>query len=747
MKIRELPILVSVLCLLLFGVSESSIAQTVFTSTLSGSNEVPTNTTTAAYGEITATLNGTTLTVEGNFDGLEGNYSASHIHAGLAGQGGGVVFTLTATVDTDSKGGTYATADNTFSLTTDQVAMLEGRELYVNIHSEGYASGEIRGQLTPQADATFRTNLSGAFEVPAVKTMASGGLVFELNGDSLFVSGSFKDLSSAYSASHLHIGTTGTNGGVAFTLNATLETDSQSGTYLASENRFELTASQKTSLMNREFYVNVHTANNASGELRGQVTPPVKASFYASLSGTAENPSIKTAAAGAVTVELSPSDSIIVSGAFANLEGNFDASVAGGSHVHAGHAGASGGIELSLTADVAVDLKSGTYLYSDNKFLATTDQITKLMNRELYVNIHSTTHASGELRGQVLGDATAYFKTKLNGLHENPAVVTMGYGAVNLEINGTTAIMTGGFADLGSTYDASHLHEGGVTANGGVVTALTATVSQDTAGQYSVASNTYTMTEAQITALYDEGTYVNVHTAGEAGGEIRGQLLFGDNSLPDPSTLSTPADNANITISGDASTDFTATWTATTDPDGNEVTYIWEASTDVNFDAKVITSSTGSATTFTTTYAVVDSILASLDVQQGASATLYHRVVASDGSNESYSDSRAVVIERGVVTSNEETELNTPDQVRLSQNYPNPFNPSTNISFNLSEAGLTELSVYNMLGQKVRTIVNKRLSAGEYSYTFNADNLSSGIYIYRLRAAGQTITKRMTIIK
>lgn len=747
MKKQKIPFLVTVFCLLLFGTSQISNAQTVFETTLSGSNEVPT-VTTSANGSITATLNGNELTVEGSFEGLSSTYLFSHLHAGMAGEAGGVLFTLNATVDVDQKGATYAAVNNTFTLSSGQVDTLMTRGIYVNIHSETYGSGELRGQLAPEADAVFRTNLSGAQEVPVAKTSASGALILELNGDSLFVSGSFNGLSSNYKFSHLHTAMAGSAGDVAATLNATVNANNTEAIYLASENRFELTASQKEALMNRGIYANIHSDNYGSGELRGQVTPPVTASFFASLSGSAEIPSVNTNAAGAVVVELTTDDSLVVTGTFAELQGDFDASVAGGSHLHTGHAGTGGMVDILINAEVDVDLKGGVYLAKDNKFAVDASQIQTLLNRGYYVNIHTTSFGGGELRGQVLGDASAYFKTSLSGLHEQTTpVITDAFGAINAEITGDRVIVSGGFDALSSTYVFSHLHSGNVTASGGVEVTLNSTITNDTTGVYEVSNNTYTLTEAQLDAIYAQGLYANVHSQSEASGELRGQLLFGDNLFPTQNSLLTPANDANITVSGDINANFTTSWTASSDVDGDSLTYIWQAATDTAFTNIVINASAGANLSYNITLGDLDSILVSLEVESGSTATIYHRVIASDGSNETMSDSRKANLERGTLTSNEDNGINTPTKFTLDQNYPNPFNPSTEISFSLQETAPTLLVVYNMLGQKVATLVNERLSAGEHSINFDAGNLSSGIYIYRLQSATQSLTKRMTLIK
>jgi len=89
-----------------------------------------------------------------------------------------------------------------------------------------------------------------------------------------------------------------------------------------------------------------------------------------------------------------------------------------------------------------------------------------------------------------------------------------------------------------------------------------------------------------------------------------------------------------------------------------------------------------------------------------------------------------------------------PNEFSLEQNYPNPFNPSTKISYSIKTAGVVNLSVYNTAGELVKELVNKHHEQGSYEITFDAANLSTGIYFYTIEANdGFTATKKMVLVK
>ena len=89
-----------------------------------------------------------------------------------------------------------------------------------------------------------------------------------------------------------------------------------------------------------------------------------------------------------------------------------------------------------------------------------------------------------------------------------------------------------------------------------------------------------------------------------------------------------------------------------------------------------------------------------------------------------------------------------PSEYSLEQNYPNPFNPITVIEFSLPEdVNNVKLSIYNALGEKVAELINSALTAGRFQYQWNAKNVTTGIYIYELRADKFVSVKKMVVLK
>ncbi|MCW8849205.1 MAG: T9SS type A sorting domain-containing protein, partial [Melioribacteraceae bacterium] len=101
---------------------------------------------------------------------------------------------------------------------------------------------------------------------------------------------------------------------------------------------------------------------------------------------------------------------------------------------------------------------------------------------------------------------------------------------------------------------------------------------------------------------------------------------------------------------------------------------------------------------------------------------------------------------KGITNVNMEDGL-VPEQYELSQNYPNPFNPTTTIKFSIPEASNVKVTVFDAIGREVAVLVNDQMSAGSYNVDWNAGNITSGIYLYRIESGDFTAVKKMILLK
>ncbi len=137
------------------------------------------------------------------------------------------------------------------------------------------------------------------------------------------------------------------------------------------------------------------------------------------------------------------------------------------------------------------------------------------------------------------------------------------------------------------------------------------------------------------------------------------------------------------------------------------------------------------------------------------STTVYYKVCAVDGENQKtgFSNEVGIGVQGGIFKMNPngadsvQSSNELPTSLQLMQNYPNPFNPSTTIKFSLPEADNVLLRVYNVTGQLVATLINGHYEAGNHKVDFNAQQLSSSVYFYKITTTKNTIVKRMLLLK
>ena len=429
--------------------------------------------------------------------------------------------------------------------------------------------------------------------------------------------------------------------------------------------------------------------------------------FTANLTGDQENPAVTTSATGTGSFKLTAT----------GLE--FDITVEGltftAAHFHNGAIGVNGGVVRTITPDFAGGkTASGIWTSTDGEPL-TPGLITDLLAGNLYINVHTAAFGGGEIRGQVNLSSGTGFNANLDGDQENPPVTTDATGTASLTI--TDAGLEFSVTVEGLTFTAAHFHNGAVGVNGGVVRTITPDFAGGkTASGLWTSTDTEPLTPALIADLLAGNIYINVHTAANPGGEIRGQVIVKTTIIPVELTSFT-ADVSNGVV--------VLNWSTATEIN-NQMFEIERRSKEGQFITIGYVEGYGT-TTEPQEYSYMDNSV--------GTGIYYYKLkqIDYDGSFE-YSD---------VV----EVEVTAPIEFALYQNYPNPFNPSTTINYQIPELSNVTLKVYDVLGNEIKTIVNEEKQSGIYNVEFDATGLSSGIYLYRLQAGNFIETKKILLLK
>lgn len=247
-----------------FALSLTSFGATYFTGNLASGQEVPPNGSTATgFGRVTLNDAETQITASFYWSGLTGNASAGHIHGPAAvGANGPIIFNMAPAAVTS---GSVVAA--TFAVSPTQVADLKAGLWYFNIHTAANPGGEIRGQIT--VNAPYISYMSSGQENPPVGVAATGSGAVSVNaaGTQALVSMSWAGLSGTTTAAHVHSARSGVNGPVI--CNFSLAGQPASGTM--TDFLCTFSPAQITALRQGQLYLNVHTAANPGGEVRGQI--------------------------------------------------------------------------------------------------------------------------------------------------------------------------------------------------------------------------------------------------------------------------------------------------------------------------------------------------------------------------------------------------------------------------------------------------------------------------------------------
>ncbi|WP_290610710.1 CHRD domain-containing protein [Arsukibacterium sp. UBA3155] len=482
----------------------------IVTFPLAGQQEVPAVDTIAsgyAYAAIDQTDYQLTLTARtmGVADA-----TMAHIHTGRVGTNGDVLVGLEAA---EEDGVWVLPAETMIDEATFQV--LAGGGHYVNVHTPANPGGELRGQIITDNFVLTTFALSGKQEVPMVDTPASGDGYALINTDDYMVevvavTTGVDDATMA----HIHTGRIGNNGDVLVGL---VQSGDDLGTWMTPEDT-QIDEATFAILASGGHYVNVHTPENPSGELRGQIlTDNFVLSTY-DLSGAQEVPAVATMASGDGYALINTTNFAVE--LVALTEGVDDATMA---HIHTGRVGINGDVLIALEQDVTTP---GKWVTPDGT-LIDADIFAVLASGGHYVNVHTPAYPGGELRGQILTDNYMLATFALSGAQEVPAVNTSasgtGYALVNKsQLTLELMVHTQGVDDA----TMAHIHTGRVGVNGDVLVPLVQVAGE--AGSWLLPTAT-PITADILNVLMSGGHYVNVHTPANPSGELRGQIISNDN--------------------------------------------------------------------------------------------------------------------------------------------------------------------------------------------------------------------------
>jgi hypothetical protein len=482
---------------------------------------------TAAQGVASFVLNATrdTLFINATFSGLSGPITNAHTHLGRRGVSGPVVTSLLSMVQGNRLQGflTGPSLDNT------ALRRFIRGDYYINVHTAANPAGEIRGQIEVESENLYMGTLTGAQEVPAVTTAGLGVGSFVLSQDKTRMKFRvvFDNLSSAVTNAHFHTGAPGVAGPVTVPL-LTFVT----GNVL--EGEVAVTSTCISDLEAGNVYINVHTAANSGGEIRGQLLSKARLVGHdARLDGAQMVPAVATAAKAVALGEMNAAlDSVKLTVAFTGLSGpptNLDLYLAEAGQSDAGATRLARVGLGTLTAKAFSVTFGGLNAATANAFLTGG------------VNLVLTTAANpnGEIRGQVFRVAREGYTFTMSGNQERPTPTTsagLASGLVSVDRDQSNAHFMLVWGGLSGVPTGGHFHTGLRTQAGPIVFNLVpffdnATTPTAAYGYWRADNAAQPFTTRRSLQFRQDSVYVNLHTSQFPAGEIRGQVFRGARNL------------------------------------------------------------------------------------------------------------------------------------------------------------------------------------------------------------------------
>lgn len=484
----------------------------IITAKLSGSNEVPAIMT-DAVGVATVHFNAdfTKATVNATVSNLSSTFTGAHIHQGKPGENGPVLIPLT-----DDYMGGRLTSEIAI-VDSSLIALLINGALYLNIHTENNPSGELRGNLKLEAPESFGGFLSGAEEVPALEVVGTGvvSIHYTSNTNFLEINALVDGLTGAITGAHLHLAPEGENGGVVenltdFVAGSAIKIKLQAGDYI-------------DALRAGNIYLNIHTEANPSGELRAQIEPIdgiVVDTWLTAEQETADQLTVgEENNLGLGLFQISASlDTLNYFVQLSNLT-----TFAAAAHLHNAPLGVTGDVVFNMTDDLLENLIVGVDLPIDKSL------VKNILSGDIYLNVHTEANPDGEIRGQLYRLARAGYTYDICAQQEIPTpngaanVSGSGIFAFNRDMDEAHLMVV--VNELSSEFAGAHIHNAAMGETGGVIFPFTDNFANGGAFLYFTGDSETPFNRDFAEIIRNGNGYVNIHTANNPAGEVRGQII------------------------------------------------------------------------------------------------------------------------------------------------------------------------------------------------------------------------------
>jgi|GEM_PF-4679968 len=735
---------------------------------------------TQGHGSVLITLLDDTVSVSGSFRDLEGDFVSAIGNANLKsaylGSDGPALANLTVEADTVANAGIIRNSDNRYLINASEQINLNDGGIYVDIASEAFDRAELRGQATPAPKQLYLANLRSYNTLPASNSRANGKVLIHRNhGDSLYLSGAFQGLESSlaiefaggtilydgrqgqdktdsgfqayidavqlgdqitFSGSLLDsIGNVDQNSlslneGIAGTqgmqlMNLVMSEDENNNFTIidASENQFgvdpEMILNQ---LSNRKSYLTLTNADGENEIIRGQLLPMLQSMYFVPLSDRQEVHHVNSQASGMMILEQHDDSEIVMTGSFENLNSPVGSAITGNILLGQGKYGENGAAFRALVPSLDAGGQSGEIESDDNRFFLQNSRADSLQVSGLYVNVLTEDEEDGEIRGQILEIADAYYNTRLDAVNVIKSSIANGTGQALMMRKGQQLIVNGSFSGLDGVVNFSN--NGGVAVrsadideNGDIKFLLFPDYAVDSlSGTFGRQNNTLFLGGNDLEDLRNENLYLELRKTSQEGPALRGQIQLYKNVSPTEVVINLPIDRDTIVIDGLETDEINFSYESA----GDNNTVSIKISDRPDFLPTLYAENFGVDETVHLNYKSLDSLLLNSSVSIGDTLRLYYRIVNSDGADFNEGELRSMYLVRGLVTG-------VPDLYRaqLTANHSMPPRQSTAYGDITAELLDTTLRIRgelnNLMGDFVSMNVHMGMAGSNGTAVFELD--------------------------